>query len=143
MARYLQIAKSFTFAEGSNVYVGPVILTDENIYLTSKKTLSAEESLKRQAGLVGHALSKLVDKEADPFEYAVPLPEELLNDSNWPAPSDIKTAVVINKNDAEKVSYSMLGSMIVVVKGVKFAIAADFMKRKKILRILKENDWKM
>jgi hypothetical protein len=67
---------------GGKIYVGPVIVFEESIYLTCKKVFNAGKALKRKAGIVGHALSKLIEKEADPFEYAVPIPDEVLNDQN-------------------------------------------------------------
>lgn len=46
---------------------------------------------------MGHALSKLIEKEDDPFEYAVPIPDEVLNDQNWPVDREITTAIIIQK----------------------------------------------
>ncbi len=65
--------------------------------LTCKKVFDAGKALKRKAGIVGHALSKLIEKEDDPFEYAVPIPDEVLNDQNWPVDREITTAIIIQK----------------------------------------------
>jgi hypothetical protein len=141
MSTFIQAAKSFKYAEGNDIYVGPVIVSEESIFLTCKKVFSADKALKRKAGIIGNALSKLIEKEADPFEYAVPIPDEVLNDNNWPVDKEITTAIIIQKTDADKIKYPFWGSLCVTVNNVNFNIMADFFSRKKILNIFRENNW--
>jgi hypothetical protein len=85
----------------------------------------------------------LIQKGDDPFDYAEPIPEAVLNDPDWPMPAELQSAIVIRKNDAEKVKYPFWSSLRVTVNGVDFNIMADFFSRKKIMALFKNNQWKM
>ena len=141
MSTFIQAAKSFKYADGNDIYVGPIIISEEYIFLTCKKVMSSDKALKRKAGIVGHALSIFTEKEADPFEYAVPIPDEILNDSNWPVDKSITSAIIIQKKKAEKIKYPFWGSLCVTVNNINFNILADFFSRKKIINIFRQNNW--
>jgi hypothetical protein len=121
------------YADGSDIYVGPVIVSEDRIYLTCKKVIGVEKTLKRNIGVAGAVLSKLIQKGDDPFDYAEPIPEAVLNDPDWPMPAELQSAIVIRKNDAEKVKYPFWSSLRVTVNGVDFNIMADFFSRNKNL----------
>ncbi|MDJ0782244.1 MAG: hypothetical protein QNJ22_09745 [Desulfosarcinaceae bacterium] len=143
MATFIQAAKSFKYADGSDVYVGPVIVSEDCIYLTCKKVIGVGNTLQRNLGAAGAVLSTLVKKEADPLAYAVPIPESVCKDPHWPAPPELPSAIIIRKADAEKIAYPFWGSLRVTVNGVEFTIMADFFSRNKILRLFAENHWPM
>ena len=79
--------------------------------------------------------------KADPFDYAAPLPEEVLNHPDWPVSAEITSAVVVRREDVENVKYPFWSSLHVTVNGLDFNIMADFIGRKKIMRLFKENNW--
>lgn len=141
MPTFIQAAKSFKYADGSDIFVGPVIVSEACIFLTCKRVIGVDRTLKRNLGAAGAALSKLVQKEADPFDYAEPIPEEVLNHPDWPVPAELQSAIMIRKDDAEKVKYPFWSSLCVTVNGVDFNIMADFFSRKKIMRLFRENHW--
>ena len=141
MSTYIQAAKSFKYVDGNDIYVGPVIVSGERIYLTCKQVMSAAKSLKSKGGIAGHALSLFADKESDPFEYAVSIPDEVINDPNWPVDKKLTSAIIIHKADAEAVKYPWWSSLCVTVNGMNFNILADFFSRKKVLNLLRENGW--
>jgi hypothetical protein len=143
MTTFIKAAKSFKYADGSNIFVGPVVVSDKCIFLTCNRVIGVDKALKRNLGAAGAVLSKLVEKEADPFDYSVQIPEETLNDQNWPISKDIQSAIIINREDAEKVSYPFWGSLNVFVNGIKFNILSGFSLRKKIINLLKANNWNL
>lgn len=143
MPTFIQAAKSFKYADGNDIYVGPVIVSEDCIFLTCKKVIGVDRTLKRNLGAAGAVLSKLIQKENDPFDYAQPIPEEILNDPTWPLPAELQSAIIIKKDDAEKIKYPFWSSLCVTVNGVDFNIMADFFSRKRIMALLRENQWRV
>lgn len=143
MTTFIQAAKSFKYADGNDIYVGPVIVSENCIFLTCKKVLGVDKALKRNLGVAGAVLSKFIQKEDDPFDYAESIPEEILNDSDWPVPAELQSAIMIRKDDVEKIKYPFWSSLRVTVNGVDFNIMADFFSRKKIMTLFKDNHWRI
>ena len=118
---------------------GPVVASTDALFLKVDKTVVPAGML---GGAVVRAIGLLVKGTTYLHEIDLAeLPPQIADDPEWPIRQKDGRVFVIPRDVVRRLHYPWWGTLRVHTEEHRFNIAPFFLRRKKVIRVLRELDW--